>query len=202
MVDNFLKLLHPRRHDHGRRQTFSGPHKSAFKLRIDSRDTIGINRSSARYTERHRRDDMVGRQVIAVVNFPPRQIGPMCSKVLTWACQKRTAMSSCCARIRACRTEDGSIGGVNFQPSGTGLAFDIVRDARFKLRQHRWPVARVRFDRTRQIKGCGGTSRRAPHGERTRWPDRSAYSGIITSFSVPTACSTRCGTWPARIMAA
>lgn len=62
---------------------FPEARKPAFKLTIDFGETIGIKRSSAQITVRHTADELVGRQVAAVVNFPPRQIGPMMSEVLT-----------------------------------------------------------------------------------------------------------------------
>jgi tRNA-binding protein len=62
---------------------FPEARKPAFKLTIDFGEAIGVKRSSAQITERHAPDDLVGRQVAAVVNFPPRQIGPMMSEVLT-----------------------------------------------------------------------------------------------------------------------
>ncbi|WP_375273110.1 tRNA-binding protein [Sphingomonas sp.] len=57
--------------------------KPAFKLTIDFGEPLGIKRSSAQITVRHSADELIGRQVAAVVNFPPRQIGPMMSEVLT-----------------------------------------------------------------------------------------------------------------------
>src|SRR3712207_1484099 len=62
---------------------FPEARKPAFILDIDFGPAIGRKRSSAQITEHYRLDDLPGRQVAAVVNFPPRQIGPMRSEVLT-----------------------------------------------------------------------------------------------------------------------
>ncbi|HZF44114.1 MAG TPA: tRNA-binding protein [Sphingomonadaceae bacterium] len=62
---------------------FPQARKPALKLTIDFGPAIGRKRSSAQITERHGPDDLLGRQVAAVVNLGPRQIGPFISEVLT-----------------------------------------------------------------------------------------------------------------------
>jgi tRNA-binding protein len=62
---------------------FPEARKPAFRLTIDFGSAIGVKKSSAQITEHYRLEDLPGTQVAAVVNFPPRQIGPMRSEVLT-----------------------------------------------------------------------------------------------------------------------
>jgi tRNA-binding protein len=64
-------------------EPFPQARKPAFKLTVDFGPEIGTKRSSAQITMNHPPKDLVGSLVMAVVNFPPRQIGPFMSEVLT-----------------------------------------------------------------------------------------------------------------------
>lgn len=63
-------------------EPFPEARKPAYRLAIDFGPAIGVKKSSAQITERYTLEELVGRQVMAVVNFPPRQIGPVRSEVL------------------------------------------------------------------------------------------------------------------------
>jgi len=64
-------------------ENFPEARKPSYKLKIDFGETIGIKKSCAQLTQNYKIDDLLGKQVLCVVNFPPRQIGPAISEVLT-----------------------------------------------------------------------------------------------------------------------
>ena len=64
-------------------ETFPEARKPAYKLWIDFGPSIGTKKTSAQITDNYTLTELIGRQVMAVVNFPPRQIGPFMSEVLT-----------------------------------------------------------------------------------------------------------------------
>jgi tRNA-binding protein len=66
-----------------RAEPFPEARKPAYRLQIDFGPEIGVKKSSAQLPARYRLDELEGRLVLAVVNFPPRQIGPVMSEVLT-----------------------------------------------------------------------------------------------------------------------
>src|SRR5207302_4858441 len=63
-------------------RAFPGARKPAYQLEVDFGKEIGTKRSSAQLTQRYTAEELIGRQVLAVVNFPPRQIASFFSEVL------------------------------------------------------------------------------------------------------------------------
>ena len=64
-------------------EPFPEARKPAYKLTIDFGPAVGLKKSSAQITDHYTLEELVGRAVLAVVNFPPRPIGPVRSEVLT-----------------------------------------------------------------------------------------------------------------------
>jgi tRNA-binding protein len=69
-------------------EDFPQARKPAFKLRVDFGEVIGVKKSSAQITDLYNKGDLMGRQVVAVINFPSKQIGPMRSECLVTGFQR------------------------------------------------------------------------------------------------------------------
>ncbi|WP_444995893.1 tRNA-binding protein [Aliikangiella sp. IMCC44359] len=63
-------------------QLFPEARRPAYQLKVDFGEEIGVKKTSAQITQLYQPDDLIGRQIVAVVNFPPKQIGPMMSECL------------------------------------------------------------------------------------------------------------------------
>lgn len=61
---------------------FEKAKKKAYKLVIDFGDEVGINKSSAQITDYYQEQDLIGKQILGIVNFPPKQIADFISEVL------------------------------------------------------------------------------------------------------------------------
>ena len=69
-------------------EEFPEARKPAYRLKVDFGEEIGVRKSSAQITDLYQREELVGRRVVAVVNFPPKQIGPMRSECLVTGFQR------------------------------------------------------------------------------------------------------------------
>ena len=83
-------------------QDFPEARKPAWILHVDFGEAIGVKKSSAQITDLYQRDDLIGRLVVAVVNFPPKQIGPIRSECLV------TGFHDDAGRVVLCRP-DGEV---------------------------------------------------------------------------------------------
>jgi len=63
-------------------EDFPEARRPAYKLKVDFGEALGMKKSSAQITELYTKEDLLGKQILAVVNFPPKQIGPFMSECL------------------------------------------------------------------------------------------------------------------------
>ena len=69
-------------------QDFPEARKPAYKLKVDFGHELGVKKSSAQVVDLYTKEDLVGKQVVAVVNFPPKQVGPFISECLVTGFQR------------------------------------------------------------------------------------------------------------------
>ena len=82
-------------------EVFAEARKPAYILHVDFGDEIGIKKSSAQITELYQPEDLVGRLVVAVVNFPAKQIGPLMSECLVTGFHNENGEVALCVPDRA-----------------------------------------------------------------------------------------------------
>ena len=63
-------------------EDFPEARKPAYRLKVDFGESVGIKKTSAQITDLYAKEDLLGKQVVGVVNFPPKQIGPVMSECL------------------------------------------------------------------------------------------------------------------------
>ena len=69
-------------------EDFPEARKAAYILKIDFGENIGVKKSSAQITDVYTRESLIGKRVVAVINFPPKQIGPIMSECLVTGFQR------------------------------------------------------------------------------------------------------------------
>lgn len=84
-------------------EVFAQARKPAYVLQVDFGPALGIKKSSAQITHHYSPESLIGKQVVAVVNFPKKQIGPSCRNVWSPAFTTKTVVWSCACQTRRCR---------------------------------------------------------------------------------------------------